>query len=241
MRKVEHNSGFVFTARLDRRFTHDRVLDPAEVRVFKEGLYPMLRAGKLGCLVMQFPWSFRLTTENREFFIRMRRTFHEFPLVAEMRHSSWTHEEAIGTFIDYRVGFCNVDQPPHTHATPPTAFLTTGIGYVRLHGRHGANWLQEFGDSAGRVAASDYLYSKPELDEWLPRIRKLQGLAEKTFIILTNDGGGKAMVNALQLRAALGDRRMMAPANLLARYSRELPEFSPTRPVQSLLLLERAA
>ena len=83
---------------------------PAEIAQFKEGLWPLQRARKLGCVLMQFPWTFRYTEENRELLIALRRAFHEFPLVAEMRHSSWTHEEALGTLIDYHVGFANIDQ-----------------------------------------------------------------------------------------------------------------------------------
>lgn len=79
MAKVAANPNFAFTAKLHQRFTHERTLDYADVAVFKEGLWPMLKAGKLGCLLMQFPWSFRFTEENREFFIGVRRAFHEFP------------------------------------------------------------------------------------------------------------------------------------------------------------------
>src|SRR5579875_2624113 len=82
--KVASNPQFLFTAKLNRRFTHDRVLEPEEVLAYKEGLRPLLAMKKLGCVLMQFPWSFRFTEENREWLIRLRREFHEFPLVAEM-------------------------------------------------------------------------------------------------------------------------------------------------------------
>ena len=144
MKKVEAYPDFTFTAKLHQDFTHKRVLDQAGIAQFKEGLWPLLRAKKLGALLMQFPWSFRFTAENREFFIDLRRAFHEFPLVAEMRHSSWMAEEAIGTFLDYRVGFCNIDQPQYTRAMPPTAILTSEVGYVRLHGRNPQNSLGAF-------------------------------------------------------------------------------------------------
>src|SRR3954466_4227248 len=67
--KVEFNRRFLFTAKLNRRFTHDRVLDRDEVARFKEGLWPLHRSKRLGALLMQFPWSFRFTSENREWFI----------------------------------------------------------------------------------------------------------------------------------------------------------------------------
>src|SRR5438876_10590220 len=48
LRKVEVNPRFQFTAKLHQRFTHHRVLDDADVAAFKEGMFPLLRARKLG-------------------------------------------------------------------------------------------------------------------------------------------------------------------------------------------------
>lgn len=227
--KVAHNPRFLFTAKLNRRFTHDRVLEAAEIAEFKEGLWPLLRSRKLGCLLMQFPWSFRFTEENRDWFIRLRRSFHEFPLVAEMRHDSWMMDEALGTFIDYRVGFCNIDQPDYTRAMPPTAFLTSAIGYVRLHGRNPANALGAFGAEAIRGRQHDYLYSCAELEEWKERADRLRRSAESVFIITNNDAAGKSMVNTLQLQRMFGDGRGVAPLELRARYREELDGFRTLR------------
>lgn len=239
LQKVAHNPKFLFTAKLHRRFTHDRTLDEAEVAQFKDGLWPLLRAKKLGCLLMQFPWTFRYTEENRAFLILLRRTFHEFPLVAEMRHSSWTHEEALGTLIDHRVGFCNIDQASFTKATPPTGFLTTGIGYVRLHGRNPQDWKQELHLAGAPASRHDYLYSNAELLEWKPRIEHLQEHAERTFVIANNDAAGKSVVNALQMASLLGDDRQLAPVDLVRKYPLDLLDFHTTQPLQ-VDLFERA-
>src|SRR5579863_3368476 len=201
IRKVEAKPEFLFTAKLHHHFTHNRVLDEADIAGFKTGLAPLLQAKKLGAVLMQFPWSFRFTAENREFFIRLRRAFHEYPLVAEMRHSSWMVEEAIGTFLDYHVGFCNIDQPAYTSAMPPTEFLTSQVGYVRLHGRNPRNSLGAFERDAVRVRQHDYLYSEPELCEWSRRIQHAGRFADRTFVIFNNDAAGKSFVNALQLQA----------------------------------------
>lgn len=230
--KVARNTNFLFTAKLHRRFTHDRVLDEPDVAQFKEGLFPLLRAKKLGCLLMQFPWSFRYTEENRSFVIRLRRTFHEFPLVAEMRHSSWIHDEALGTLIDHRVGFCNIDQPEYTKAMPPSSFLTSSIGYVRLHGRNPQDFKQELQLVEQTSARHNYMYSQAELFEWKPRIEHLREHAERTFVIANNDAGGKAVVNALQIQAMLGDVRRRAPFELVRKYPFELTEFDAGQPIQ---------
>src|SRR5262249_10715461 len=159
---------------------------------------------RLGALLLQFPWAFRFTAENREFLIRLRRAFHEFPVVAEMRHSSWLAEEAIGTFLDYRIGFCNIDQPQYTSAMPPTAYLTGGIGSVRPHGRTPGNALAQLDGGSGgepktRLRQHDYLYSQAELSEWASRIERVARYSEATFVIFNNDAQGKSVVNALQL------------------------------------------
>ena len=225
LHKVAANPRFVFTAKLHQRFTHERSLDNSEVTAFKEGLRPLLRGQRLGALLMQFPWSFRFTTENREWFIRLRRAFHEFPLVAEMRHDSWTADQALGTFIDYRVGFCNIDQPEYTRATPPAAYLTSPVAYARLHGRNPRNALGGFSPGAPRREQHDYLYEPGELDQWRSRIERLRRNAESVYVIWNNDPGGKSVVNALQMAALIGDARRVAPAGLIRRYRSELAGF----------------
>jgi uncharacterized protein YecE (DUF72 family) len=234
-RKVARNPKFLFTVKLGRRFTHERSLVPAEVAQFKEGLWPFQRARKLGCVLMQFPWAFRYTEENRQFLIALRRAFHEFPLVAEMRHSSWQHEEALGTLIDYHVGFANIDQAPYTKAMPPSAVLTSRIGYVRLHGRNPQYWQREFNRAATPQAAHDYLYSPKELLEWKTRIDQIQQHAATTFVFANNDAGGKSAVTALELGQMLGDDRRLAPATLIERFPEELAEFRSEVPVQDAL------
>lgn len=235
IRKVEANPDFLFTVKLGRRFTHERSLNAVEVTAFKEGIFPLLRARKIGALLMQFPWSFRFTAENKQFLINLRRAFHEFPLVAEMRHSSWMMEEALGTLIDYRIAFCNLDQPEHSRAMPPTSFLTSAVGYVRLHGRDRRNWLRDFDSPALRVSTSNYLYSPAELAAWQQRIEHIRPHARKIVVIANNDGGGKAVVNALQLQARLQAGRHLAPAGLIARYRLEMQDFHSDRPVQRSL------
>jgi uncharacterized protein YecE (DUF72 family) len=227
IRKVETNPDFQFTTKLHQQFTHGRVLEEHQVAQFKEGLWPLLRSHKLGAVLMQFPWAFRFTTENREFLIRLRRAFHEFPLVAEMRHSSWLSEEAIGTFLDYHIGFCNIDQPEYTSAMPPTACLTSSIGYVRLHGRNPQNSLGAFDrKSPARLRQHDYLYSEPELEEWAGRIRRINRYAENTFVIFNNDAQGKSVVNALQLQSVLNGHQAAAPKELRRRFPMELERFA---------------
>jgi uncharacterized protein YecE (DUF72 family) len=201
--KVSHNPAFQFTAVAPRRVTHDRDLDAAWIERFKSGLRPLVRAKRFGCLVFQFPWAFRFTVENREFLIRLRRAFHELPMVAEFRHASWLADEALGALIDYRLGFVNLDQPPYTGAMPPSALVTAGVAYVRLHGRDSGYWPREF---RGEDGLNDYLYSPQELAAWKGRIEHIRAHAGSAFVVTANAAGGKSVINALQLMGLLAGR-----------------------------------
>jgi uncharacterized protein YecE (DUF72 family) len=235
VKKVDGNPRFRFTAKLHQRFTHARILEDAEIAQFKNGIRPLHQAGKLGALLMQFPWSFRFTAENREFLIRLRRAFGEFPLAAEMRHNSWMAEEAVGTFLDYRIGFCNIDQPDYTRAMPPTAFLTSDVGYVRLHGRNPKNSLGAYDREAARGKQHDYLYSESELAGWAARVERISRFAEATFVIFNNDAQAKSVVNALEFQQMMTGVRAPAPQELRRRFPVELERFGPHRAEQQYL------
>lgn len=231
--QVAHNPDFQFTAVLGHCFTYDRDLTPAAVTDWKQGFLPLLRARRLGSLTMQFPWAFRFTAENREFLIRLRRTFHEFPLAVEFRHESWLAEEAISTLIDYHLSLVNIDQPAYFRALPPTATLTAGTAVVMLHGRSSPAVFGSF-DRGG--APEPYRYSTNELEDWLPRLRRLAANAVNTLVIFDNRSGANAMVNALQTAEMMDSSRLRAPAELIQRFPIELRSFRASRPVQPLLI-----
>ncbi len=214
IRKVSGNPRFRFSALASPRFTHDRLLEPSALESFSLGLRPILQAGRLGCVLLQFPWSFRFTVENREFFIRLRRALHEFPLAAEMRHESWISAEALGVFIDYHVGFVNIDQPQTIRATPPTALLTSGIGYVRLEGRR---W-----DPGRQSPRRDHLFPMGDLDEWKVRIDRFRAFAEATYVVFANAVAGRSVVNALQMQGLLTGLRHRPPPALARNWRVDL-------------------
>ena len=230
---VSQRPDFLFTAKLARSFTHEKKLDAASVAAFRAGLAPLHKARRLGALVMQFPWSFRFTAENRQYLIDLRQAFHGCPLVAEFAHESWMLPEALGTLIDYRIGFGNLDQPSYGRAMPPTSILTNGIGYVRLNGRNYGNW---FRDGSSRY---DYLYPQAELNEWADRIEHIGQHAKQVFVVFNNEANAQSLVNAFQMQALLGPAGIV-PKELLRRYPEALEGFRSTRPVQRSLFADAA-
>jgi uncharacterized protein YecE (DUF72 family) len=78
IRKVEKNKRFRFTGKLWQGFTHDRNASKGDERQFKDGYRPLLEANRLGAILLQFPWSFRNTDENRDYVSRLRGQFDDF-------------------------------------------------------------------------------------------------------------------------------------------------------------------
>jgi uncharacterized protein YecE (DUF72 family) len=66
---VSGNASFRFTAKLFHSFTHERRPAPKDEKDFKDGIGPIAEAGRLGALLIQFPWSFKSSPENRQYLI----------------------------------------------------------------------------------------------------------------------------------------------------------------------------
>ncbi len=220
--RIQKNQNFKFTAKLWRGFTHDRNATEADEREFKEGLTPLLEAGRLGALLLQFPWSFRNTPENREYIARLAARFAEYPLVLEVRHASWSDPGMLDVFEQLDLGLCNIDQPLFKRSIKPSAVATSSVGYVRLHGRNYQSWFTENRQVHERY---DYLYSLKELDPWLDRVKAVEQATKDTYVVTNNHYLGKAVVNALEISSILRGQPVPVPPTLFARYP-ELQEFA---------------
>jgi uncharacterized protein YecE (DUF72 family) len=202
-RRVAENPDFRFTAKLYKRFTHerDRAWTVPEVDDVRRGMTPLAEAGRLGCLLVQFPWSFKRDAAGREWLGDLVEAFAEFPLAVEVRHSSWNVPEFYATLRERGIGAVNIDQPVFRHSIKPGAEVTGPIGYVRLHGRNYEHWFRENAESHERY---DYLYTKEELEAWLDRIHEVARQAHDTYVITNNHYRGQAPTNALMLRQMAG-------------------------------------
>jgi len=220
------NPNFVFTAKLHRSFTHSplAVMEPTSAvsirpndedeRLAREGLESLASEGKLGALLIQFPVSFKNTSLNREYLEQLLRQFIEYPRVVEVRHDSWNNPGTIAEFNRQNVGFCNIDQPQLGRSLSPTEHVTSGIGYVRLHGRNYDQWF----DSDNRNDRYNYLYKPAELEKWKEKIEVIASKAEMTYVIANNHFQAKAAVNALELKHMLGGKKVSAPETLVKHY-----------------------
>ena len=220
------NPNFVFTAKLHRSFTHSplAVMEPTSAasirpndqdeKLAREGLESLAAEGKLGALLIQFPVSFKNTGLNREYLEQLLRQFIEYPRVVEVRHDSWDNPDTIAEFMRHNVGFCNIDQPLLGKSLEPTEYVTSRIGYVRLHGRNYDQWF----DSDNRNDRYNYLYKPAELEKWKGKVEIIAHKAVSTYVIANNHFRAQAPVNALQLKHMLGGKKVAAPETLVRSY-----------------------
>jgi uncharacterized protein YecE (DUF72 family) len=204
--QVRDLEGFVFTAKLTQDLSHGKAA-PEEVpelaRLFREGLEPLAAAGRLGCVLLQFPWFLRDGPEARDRIRRLAEHLYPLPLAVEVRHRSFLAEGAgaIAFFEGLGLHFVNIDLPRSRGSIPPTEITTGRLGYFRLHGRNRNTW---FDPRAGRDAKYDYLYGIEELKSLLPAIERVAARAESTYVIANNHFRGQAAANAFQLIRLLG-------------------------------------
>lgn len=225
VKKIAPNPRFKYTAKLWQRFTHERDEwpSPDEIDAFTTGIAPLAVAGRLGALLVQFPWSFKRTPENREWLARVLDTFSSFPLALEVRHASWDQPEVYERLAEHNVGFCNIDQPIFARSIKPKAEVTSPVGYVRLHGRNAHDWFRADADRDERY---NYLYSPEELKPWVEKIERIRMAADETYVVTNNHYRGQAVVNALEIQYNLGQCK---PAELPETLVKEYPRLEALR------------
>lgn len=190
---------FLFAIKANQQMTHQREDNELVFTAFCRILEPITTAGKLGCILAQFPYSFRLNRTNWNYLARLRELLPELPVVVEFRNANWLRNEVFDWLRGHNLGFCCVDEPRLPNLLPPVAEVTSNIGYVRFHGRNSAKWWQH----EHAYERYDYSYTGAELSEWVPRIQKLSHIAEKAFIFANNHWRGQAVSTIRQLRTML--------------------------------------
>ncbi len=225
--------GFLFTVKAYRTMTHEVGPETeSDFPTFVESLRPLVEAGKFGCVLAQFPSSFRPGPESLGYISQFKERLADYPLVVEFRHRSWLTEDTFSWLRESEIGFCGVDEPQFPSLLPPVSRATSDIGYLRFHGRNYKGWWS--GSSAHSAGSEsplslwkeppraftpseaegkprggnkdrryDYLYTEEELQPWLPKIRQLEAETKQTFVFMNNCFQAKSATNALQLKALL--------------------------------------
>ena len=216
-KKVEGYPDFLFSVKLHQVFTHQRKgFTQKDVDNFKLGIEPLRARERLASILIQFPWSFINSTPHNEYLIDLFKSFSDFPLAVEVRHSSWNTSNFYKLLSEYKVCFCNIDQPIFRNSIKPSSVSTNPqFSYVRLHGRNYKNWFKK---DAGRDERYNYLYTKEEIEEWIKRIKDLGSQSSKVFVITNNHYRGQALANALQIKNMITGEKLDIPSLFLEEY-----------------------
>ena len=227
VKRVEHNPAFKFTAKLWRRFTHERASawTQREIGLASAALEVLQDAGRLGAVLLQFPWSFKRDEASQEWLRDLLGAFARFPLVVEVRHATWAAGDLLTELTERAVGVVNVDQPLFGHSIKPAAHSTSAVGYVRLHGRNYQDWFRATASGQQRY---NYLYTADELRPWVERIREMAArpTIRELYAVTNNHNLGKAPANAGMIMSMLASEKVRVPAGLFAQYRKELEPFA---------------
>jgi uncharacterized protein YecE (DUF72 family) len=190
---------FKFTIKATREMTHEREDNAQVFDEYVAALEPLLGSGKLGCVLAQFPASFKQDEINRGYLATFRERMGDLPLVIEFRHRSWLDEPVLEFLRALDVGFCCVDEPQFSNLMPKIAVATNPIGYVRFHGRNYDKWWQH----EHAWERYSYTYSEEELQEWIPRIQELQQRCDVVYLFANNHYQAQAVDTARKLKQLL--------------------------------------
>jgi uncharacterized protein YecE (DUF72 family) len=174
-------------------------------------------AGRLAALLLQLPPSFRPGPHALARLLGLRDALAPLPapLAVEFRDRAWQTEEEVARLRREGLSWVNVDLPRGGRNPLPSSFLAAEPAYVRFHGRNAEAW---FDPRSGRDARYDHLYTRAELEPWLPRIESLRSSARTTLVVGNNHYQGKALALVFELAHLLSGERPRIPEELLARY-----------------------
>ena len=127
----------------------------------RSGLDALHEAGRLGAVLVQFPWSFRRTDENREWLRDLLSAFDGLPRAVEVRHESWNVPDLYAGLEARGVGFVNIDQPAFKHSIHPSA--RGDLAGSPTSGCTGATTTTGSARRPGATQRYDYLYTAQEL------------------------------------------------------------------------------
>jgi len=201
--------GFLFTVKLWQKFTHPKmykeatgeeaVISQKDVDLFKHSVEPLVRYGKLGALLAQFPPSFKNDVFGQQILGAVIKTFNEYRLAVELRHRSWSDDKNTARFLkENNITWVQIDEPKFPSSIAAEVPITADMAYFRFHGRNVEMWWK--GDSETRYK---YLYSNYEINELAEKVKSASEKTSLTFALFNNHWQGYAPRNAVDMKKAL--------------------------------------
>ena len=225
--------GFEFSMKLYQKFTHPKMFKEARLRAvgvddrasarqadslldllaqvtqsdiddYKAGIEPLASSGRIGALLAQFPASFKDSPATRDYLAQLLRAFSDYPVAVELRHRSWSDAfgDTIGLLNSFGAALAQIDEPKFKLSIRQNRLPNvTCFYYMRLHGRNAAEWWHH----EHRDDRYNYLYSAEELKEFAEDAGAAKELVKKSYLYTNNHFAAKSVVNAVMLKAQLGE------------------------------------
>ncbi len=203
--KVSDSEKFLFTIKLHQDFTHKRDFDDQKIRSVNYNLEMLLKAERLGGLLIQFPYSFSYNEASSDYIRRLKEIFDGYKCFVEVRHSSWNKKNVYELFKQLDMTLCTFDQPQIGKAIQFEPVITNNTAYIRFHGRNTEEWaksIRNFGKAQSyeeQNARYRYLYTPGELVEIEQKIKSIQEKVKEVYVIMNNHPQGEGVVNAFEL------------------------------------------
>ena len=200
---------FQFAVKLWQKFTHPNMFESAtgeaavissdDVTLFKDGLAPLVKAGKMGVLLAQFPPGFRDNNANRRVLNAVLNAFGEYRIAVELRHRSWSDNPGTAELLRSRnAAWVQIDEPKFASSVAKELPLTADFAYFRYHGRNAADWWTGNNETRYR-----YLYSAEEIAELASKVDEAAKKVKVVFAYFNNHWKGYAPKNAGDMIQAL--------------------------------------
>lgn len=192
-------SDFMFSLKAHRSLTHEIGEDWRDrAAEFAAALRVLSRTERLAAVLIQLPYRFAYTAENRRYLADLCGSLEEFPLAVEFRNDEWHSDRVLAELGRRKIALVAVDRPDLPGLPPETPHVTAPLAYYRLHGRNAAEWWK--GDATSRYS---YDYSEAELTARADIVAALARKATLLLVAFNNHANGRAVANAQSLAAIL--------------------------------------
>jgi uncharacterized protein YecE (DUF72 family) len=192
--------------RLYRKDMPGELLD-AVYEQFRDALQPLIDAGKLGAVFVQFPkWVFP-SNEARELILETRRRL-DLEIAVEFRHGSWFNEKnaerTVRFLQDNKIPYVAVDEPQGFKSSVPPVVVPTSeeLAVFRFHGRNADSWEKKDIPPYERFR---YLYDVDELADWTPKIAGIAKTTRQTHVVYNNCFSNYGTTNAREAARLLAE------------------------------------
>ncbi len=199
--------GFLFAAKAPQTITHEKFLVDCggELNAFLTALARL--GGKLGPILLQFPYFARKTGVTQEMFLERLVPFldaaprDEYSFVVEVRNKQWLTEALFEPLHERRVSLALLDHPwmPRPPAQlAPDGLFTGPLAYIRWLGdRYGIEKIT-------KTWGEPVIDRRRDLESWVPAIKAALDRQLPVFGYVNNHYSGHAPHDVALLEGLLG-------------------------------------